>query len=99
LRVALETRARMEAAKTAIAIERYRLAHQGAVPPTLDALVPNFVEAIPVDPFDHQPLRFKRLERGYVVYSIGADGIDNGGVERTSNSVTNNYDVTFIVER
>ena len=46
---------------------------------------------------DEQALRFKKLTRGYVVYSIGADGVDNGGVERAG--LTNDYDLTITVER
>ena len=96
---AVEARARLENAKTAMAVERYRLAHNGEVPASLAALVPMYLPAAPRDPLDDRPLRFKKLARGYVIYSIGADGVDNGGTERTNQNVTNHYDVTFTVER
>jgi hypothetical protein len=98
-RAAVEVRAKLETAKTALAVERYRLAPNDELPDSLFALVPKYLPAVPRDPLDNQPLRFKKLPRGYTVYSIGADGVDNGGVERTSQTATNHYDVTFTVER
>lgn len=62
----------------AIACERYRLKH-GRWPASLAALAPEFLSAVPLDPFDGQPLRLKRLPDGIVIYSIGADRTDDGG--------------------
>ena len=70
--------ARQATARTAIAIELYRGAH-GEAPDTLDRLAPGFLEQPPVDPFDGAPLRYHRDAAGYKVYSIGPDGIDQGG--------------------
>jgi hypothetical protein len=70
--------ARFRAARTALAIERYRTAN-GTLPDALDALVPRFMNAIPTDPFDGQPIRYKTRDKGYVVYSVGGDEKDNGG--------------------
>ncbi|NUM36234.1 MAG: hypothetical protein HUU50_16960 [Candidatus Brocadiae bacterium] len=41
----------------------------------------NFPEKIeiPIDPFDDNPLRYKRLNSGFLVYSIGKDEEDNQG--------------------
>jgi type II secretory pathway pseudopilin PulG len=99
MRTAAETKARLGALKTALAIERFRLANNNALPATLDALVPDYCSAAPRDPFDEQPLRYKKLPRGYVVYSIGADGVDNAGAERTNPKNMSDYDVTITVER
>jgi hypothetical protein len=95
---AVTTRAKLESMKTAIAVERFRSAND-ALPDSLSLLIPQYLTSIPRDPFDDQPLRFKRLPRGYVVYSIGADGVDDGGLERTNYNSSANYDVTFTVER
>jgi hypothetical protein len=35
--------------------------------------------AVPADPFDGQPLRFKPTPDGLVLYSIGRDRKDDGG--------------------
>jgi hypothetical protein len=96
-----ETSAQIRVAITGIAIERFRLAHE-RLPERLDALVPQFFSAVPVDPFDGQPLRYHRLEKGYVIYSVGRDGHDNNGRERPSDTKSSDkteYDITFTVER
>ena len=87
--------------QTALAIEQFRSAN-GKVPNTLSDLVPQFLSAIPKDLFDGQSLRYHRLEKGYVVYSIGSDGEDNGGRERPADAKSTDrthYDITFTVER
>jgi hypothetical protein len=37
--------------------------------------------AAPLDPFDGLPLRFKAAGDELVVYSVGKDGVDQGGQE------------------
>ena len=54
------------------------------------------MDEIPPDPFDGKPLRYKKLEKGYVVYSVGPDGNDDGGKER---GLGDDYDIIFVVER
>jgi hypothetical protein len=61
-----------------IAAERYRLA-RGKFPEQLDQLVPDFLPAVPNDPFDGQPLRIYSREDKFAVYSVGMDGKDDGG--------------------
>lgn len=97
LQVNLETEAKLSVLKTSLAIERFRLAHAGKIPAALPELIPDFLPAVPRDLFDGQPLRFKIIPRGYVVYSIGADGVDDGRLEKTNNAAR--YDVTITVER
>ncbi len=62
----------------ALAAERYRMA-EGRWPESLDVLVPRYLDAVPSDPFDGQPLRLRRLPDGLVIYSVGTDGVDDGG--------------------
>ena len=64
---------------TAIALKRYQLRH-GTLPPDLHALIPEFLPAIPNDPVDGHPLRYRSNGDGtFVLYSIGSDGVDNAG--------------------
>ncbi len=74
-----------------VAMYHYRATH-GRFPEKLDDLVPEFLFEVPQDPFDGAPLKLKQAEGGPVVYSIGPDMTDDGGVplddERTG-------DVTF----
>jgi hypothetical protein len=88
-------------ATTALAVERFRQ-KQGQLPKNLKELVPRFLREVPTDPFDGKPLRYRRLASGYVVYSVGADGHDDGGRERPERKKfydNSTYDITFIVER
>lgn len=92
--------AQLEVARTALVVQRYRLAN-GKLPAALAELMPTYLEAVPVDPFDGQPLKFKPLAAGFVVYSIGRDSVDNGG--RAKNDEGRQFqdgtDITFTVVR
>jgi len=70
--------ARCDSARVALAALRYR-ARQQALPPKLEALVPEYLEAVPADPFDGRPLRYRADGAGLVVYATGSDGKDDGG--------------------
>jgi hypothetical protein len=101
-----ECHAALRAAQAALGVERYRLANHNQLPNSLQDLVPSFLDAEPIDPFDGKPLRFKKLAKGYVIYSVGPDGIDDGGKERkvweepeNTGQKSENYDLTFIMER
>ncbi len=64
---------------TAIALERNRL-RQGAYPSDLSALVPAYLPAVPLDPVDGHPLRYRlRPDGSFLLYSIGLDERDDGG--------------------
>jgi hypothetical protein len=83
-----ESRARLRCATVALAAERHRLA-RGTWPPALEALRPDFLAQVPSDPFDGAPLRYRRLDDGIVISSVGEDGRDDGGeTESTSPSGT-----------
>ena len=85
-------------AQAAIAVERYRLA-KGELPGRLEELAGEYLEAVPTDPFDDKPIRYKRTEPGYVLWSVHEDGKDDGGVERDRKKKDQPYDLTFIVTR
>jgi hypothetical protein len=62
----------------ALAAECYRQTHK-RWPDSLDQLSPQFLPAVPLDPFDGSPLRYRRIEDGVVIYSLGNDGVDDSG--------------------
>jgi hypothetical protein len=78
LQLSVRAEAQRLAMLAAIAAERYRLKH-GDWPVSLDVLVPEFLDAVPLDPFDQQPIRYARIAEGIKVWSIGEDFVDNGG--------------------
>src|SRR5262249_51011285 len=78
---ALRSQMQIRTAMVGVAIERYRLANK-QWPDKLDDLVPDYLDVVPLDFFDPregQPLRYRRFKDGVVVYSVGPDGVDNGG--------------------
>lgn len=67
---------------TACALKRYRLRH-GQWPETLESLVPEFLPEMPRDWYSGGPLRYARRDAGtFLLYSVGADGKDDGGDAR-----------------
>jgi hypothetical protein len=92
--------AKLHDAQTALAIQRYRLANS-RLPDQLSDLVPKFLPAVLTDPFDGKPLRYKKLAKVYIVYSVGEDTVDNGGAEKNGKGVSyvEGSDITFTVER
>jgi hypothetical protein len=94
----LRARAHLDLARTALAVERYRLA-TGRLPGQLEDLVPQCLDRVPTDLFDGRPIRYERLSRGYVVYSVGEDGYDDGGREFDRKNQGAPCDLPFIVVR
>ncbi len=73
-------------AETACALERYRLAH-GNYPGSLPELVPTYLDKVPLDIINGQPLTYRRTDSGkFILYSVGLDGKDDGGKPATSDS-------------
>lgn len=64
---------------TAIALKRHQRRH-GGVPKELSELVPEFLSAVPCDPVDGAPLRYKSQSNdSRLLYSIGENQKDEGG--------------------
>lgn len=74
--------ARLRAARAALSVEQHRSA-DGAPPETVSIDI--------TDPFTGEPLRYRKLARGYVVYALGENQKDDGGDQK--------QDVAFRVER
>ena len=75
----------------AVAARRF-LVERGRLPKSLDELVPDWIPALPLDPFGTGPLQMKRTKEGLVLYSVGPDGIDYDGaplgpLKRTRNII------------
>ncbi len=66
---------------TSIALERYR-AKKGRYPESLVELVPEFLAAVPQEPWQPGALKYRRLAapdafgRGYLLYSVGLAGVN-----------------------
>jgi hypothetical protein len=71
--------AQLRCAAVAVAAERHRRAATRWPDSVAQLVTGGLVPAVPRDPFDGQPIRFRRLADGLVVYSVGPDGTDDGG--------------------
>lgn len=86
--------ARARLARLAVAVTAYQLKNK-KYPATLDNLVPEFITAVPVDPFDKKLLRMTPADGGLILYSVGGDGVDGGGVEKARGQGAVEGDLTF----
>lgn len=68
------------AAAVAVAVERYRRDHADALPGALTDLVPEYLSEVPMDPQTEQPLLYRQERGAYVIYGVGPDGTDDGGI-------------------
>jgi len=68
----------IDGAAVAIALQRWRRAH-GEWPDSLEDLVPELLDDVPIDVFDHQPIRYRLDPQGPLVWAVGPDGVDDGG--------------------
>lgn len=84
-----QARVLRDAARIIAASELHR-ADLGTYPQTVSDLVPRYLDALPIDWFSpsREPLRIRpvdpatdRLRRPLLVYSVGHDGRDDGGIE------------------
>ncbi|HET6441319.1 MAG TPA: hypothetical protein VFH53_02995 [Phycisphaerae bacterium] len=75
----LRYRVRVELAATRalLAMKAFKV-EKGRLPETLDKLVPEYLEAVPLDDFDGKPLRYNAEKK--VIYSVGKDLKDAGGM-------------------
>ena len=84
VQIADEAALHLVALTTAVAVERYRIA-TGNYPADLSVVVgKGLLPAVPRDAIARAPLGYRRLDtpdaqgRPYLLYSIGADGVDDG---------------------
>ncbi|MCE5324057.1 MAG: hypothetical protein ABFD46_06110 [Armatimonadota bacterium] len=74
-----KTEARNALLLVSLALQAYHSDH-GNYPSRLQDLVPAYLSTIPKDPFNtKRPLIYKKTAKGYLLYSVGPDGVDNGG--------------------
>lgn len=77
-----------EAAACVVALHAYRAKH-GIYPSKLAELVPDHIPRVPIDFGDGEALRYRRIDDSYLLYSVGGDGVDNGGREVTKDKYGN----------
>ncbi len=94
----LEEQAQQSALEIVLAAQAFRR-DTGAFPESLDQLVPEYLQAVPLDPCDLNGgrLHYRRDDPNRViVWSIGMDGNDDGGAVAIQNGVS--ADVGFVLK-
>jgi hypothetical protein len=94
-----EAIARQRLLLAALAIEQHRLKNLGRMPESLEGLAKSEGKAVWEDPFAKGALRFRKLPRGYVVYSVASDGENNNGVKKPEAGKGRPYDIVVRVGR
>lgn len=74
---------RADITRTILALQAWNMDH-GQWPDDLEKLVPHYLKRVPVDAFDGKPLRYDPNKE--IVYSVGMDLKDSGGVRGTRRS-------------
>jgi hypothetical protein len=64
--------------RVAAALAIFRAEHH-TYPAKLSELVPALLEQLPIDLYNHKPLIYQRTDDGYLLYSCGQNGVDDGG--------------------
>ncbi|PYI80080.1 MAG: hypothetical protein DME26_22285 [Verrucomicrobia bacterium] len=65
--------------RTDVAVRLYHL-EKGSYPAKLEELVPQFLDSMPIDLFSERPLMYKPQTNSYLLYSVGPDRKDDGGL-------------------
>jgi hypothetical protein len=69
-----------------LALHCYR-SGKGCAPGRLDDLVPGYLQRVPQDPFRAALLVYRPQGTNWLLYSVGADGVDHGGKRAQKDSI------------
>lgn len=71
-------RLQRDGVQTIIALELYKR-RENTYPETLEQLTPDLLPTLPLDGFDGKPLRYRLQDGAPLLYSVGANQLDEGG--------------------
>ena len=86
-----------ELIRIGFALAEYRADH-GSYPPKLSDLTPKYVAQVPKDIFTAADLHYRQEGTGYVLYSVGCNGKDDGGKGR-EDQTEGNWDLDDLALR
>jgi hypothetical protein len=75
-----QAKTKAQVARLGLATEAFR-AQKGTYPDSLSALVPEVLSEVPPDPFSGRPFRYLLTESELVIYSVGKNQRDDGGLK------------------
>ena len=72
--------AELRATEAVLAIRQFEQ-NEGRPPARMEDLVPKYLPAVPIDPFNEKPMRYiVKPDGSWIVYSVGPNQIDEGGL-------------------
>lgn len=71
-------RTRDDVVRFSLALAIFHLDHK-RYPKQLSELKPRYINELPIDRCDGQPMKYRREPKGYLLYSSGSNGEDEGG--------------------
>jgi hypothetical protein len=77
--VIAEALARARVSIAAVAVARYRHDHAGNLPSSLEQLIPDYLPAVPIDPYNGAALAYRQDASGFKIYSVGVNRKDDSG--------------------
>ena len=77
--------AHVDVVRVGIALKRHKSAH-GSYPATLAEIDPQFLAETLLDPFTGQPLVYRLESNGFILYSLGENRLDDGGIEENQDN-------------
>ncbi len=75
---AVEIETCRQLALTAVGLKRFLL-RKGNLPERLDELTPEILDAVPIDFWNGKPLKYRRTARGFLLYAVGKNAVDDSG--------------------
>ena len=70
--------ARAQNARQAIVLKRYKQEH-GQYPDQLQQILSETFKELPLDPYNGEPFHYRKEGDGFLLYSVGANRVDDGG--------------------
>jgi hypothetical protein len=88
-------------AAVALAVRLYASEHDGARPGSLAELTPRYLPQVPADPLARGGAALRLVSEGEraIVYSVGEDGVDDGGSEAARPELRRHYEPGEPVDR
>ena len=80
--------------RTGLALKLYK-AKNGTYTEKLEGLAPQFLNEIPIDPFSGEKLIYKKSDKGFILYSLGPNMKDDGGIDAKEKKWKGDNDIVW----
>ncbi|GAI98102.1 unnamed protein product [marine sediment metagenome] len=86
--------ARLGNAEQTFALKIYKVKH-GEYPAELSQLLPDILPELPKDPYTGEEYCYHKVAEGFVIYSLGQNLQDDGGVSHEKKKWKGDYDIVW----